>query len=434
MPKPMPSIASQVNEKLGALAPENLARSGVDGFSAPVPAPAPPEAAPAPGTAPEATAPAPTLPLTDPNTAPPAPQAAATEDGGDPNAAPEALPVAAQVAPAPAVGAQVAAPDPFAEYEEVEYDDPDQGRKFTVRAPKTYAAEIRNGYARKSIMDRHATYLSKWRPLLEPLVTSGAFDQIAPVLQAATTDAQLADAVGEMWARYLQGRPIAFADSFQQPQAQAPVAQAVAPAAQAPATDLDPFTAQIVEQVNRAMDARLTPVQQMLQQQEAERQAGIQAQQQYQQTQARANQLAQQIEYTLRSYFPQTFVGDPARDGPTLQRVAQYVRDAGMNQFAPESYVAAVYRMMGDTPQVVNPAAASPGARSVAEARAQGEALAAAAAAQVASGIGGGTAAAPAAPARGPRKVETRGKDGVPLPVHEVAARVLRQLQRDGQG
>jgi hypothetical protein len=344
----------------------------------------------------------------------------------------EAQPDAPPVAAVPVVATPVVAADPWAETEDIEYEDADTGEKFTVRAPKTYAERVKGGYQRRSLMDRKLMGLGKNRAWLEPLLERGELDTLAPYITAAQSDPALGEAFAKILTRKQLGLPL-----LEAAQAEAAAAGAAAaapqPAAPAPAAfDADKFRASLVakgydDYTAQAMAEGMSEVAGPILQaaSEAQRQAA-EAKQYYstfqdqqksaQDAQARAQQIAIASRDALLQHFPDTL---SVRTPPeTFQRIHQYAESSGLIQrygLSPLTYVEA-YRAMQSTMGAFGTTAPSPAAAALAQAdrvEAQGKALAA----QAAQGVTRATAPGSASPVITPQPAKRKQ-----IPRYRVAA------------
>jgi hypothetical protein len=223
-----------------------------------------------------------------------------------------AVPVEAKAEPAKPLSEEPKV-DPWAEYEEIEVED--DGGSYRVRAPKEYARKVRDGFVRRSLMDRHAGYLAKYRPLLEPLISSGQFEDLATMIAFGNQQTPEAEAfrrgMYELFMRAVTGKPVSFADQVEAKPSQAPQ----------PAEDEDDVLGvrKLIEPL--ASDLAALKAEYERQQKLARQQAEL----------ARmAAEAERQTVAEFASYFPGEFTGDPVKDGPALMRVFSYAQNAGM--------------------------------------------------------------------------------------------------------
>jgi len=330
-----------------------------------------------------------------------------------------------------------AAADPWAETEDVEYEDADTGEKFIVRAPKTYAEKVKGGYARRSVMDRNNRYLKQNRDWLEPLIERGGFESLRGIIERGVNDKPFGDAVTEIYRRATAGLPL-FDAPPAQPGTAAPSAAAAAVAG-APAPEatrepdvndvlaaldnddtIDDYTRSILKKVIAPITTRLAT----LAQTEATRvREGVEAQQRLvakQQRDKREREFGLRMRSELQRHYPTEFI-EGTTPPDKYVRVYNYARDAKLFEqygFTPATILLAKQAM--DNPMGIEgvfggvPAAPASVARATVEsAAAEGDRLAAEAARGVARATApvGGAAAAPA---------ERDGKKAVRIPRYTV--------------
>ena len=377
-----------------------------------------------------------------------APAAVAVAPKPKPGKAEPAAAVAAPVAPAPE-GEQPLAPevDAWAETVDVEYTDGDTGEKFVVRAPKAYADKVKNGYARRSIMDRQGGYLSKHKGWIEPLIENKQFDDVAPVIQRAIQDPDFADYIASAYMRRLNGLPLNVDQraALSQAAEAAPVVAAVAARA-TPASAESMLIAldsdeTIDDYTKAAIRKGLTPLVDAYastQAQLAEAQAYTQQQRQNEQTQAqqaevydRQRRTGEQGRQALMRVFPDEYNDTTPRE--KWMQVMEYISNSNMfAQYgeAPSTFVLAAQAIRSPLglAGIGRPAmvASSPAAQTIAEVRAQGERLAATATNGVARSTtartpGGVDTPAPAKKAMPPRYVKTANGGKRPASPREIA-------------
>jgi hypothetical protein len=381
------------------------------------PAAQPDAAAPGAGAA----QPAATADAQPPATATPAPTA---------DAQPPARPAAAAAQPAgvaaqPAAGAAAAQPeDLWNEYDEIEYADDDTGEKYTVRAPKKYADKVKNGYARRSIMDRNSRYFRQYQPWLEPIIADGSFERIAPLIQTALRDRELADAITEVYTRRTQGRPLL--DAAAPPAAVSAPAAAAAAAPAAGQETVDILSAidrieDVDDYTREALKKGLAPVQEILNRRAAlDAQNQRTAEQQRTQQQQAEDRRRAQVSFgiaarnELKRVFPNEFTDATPPERYTA--VLEYAGRANMFEtygWSPATIVLAKMAMSNPLglegigqPPAPTTAAPSTAAQTLDEVQRNGERLAAQAAAGVArtTATTGATAATPPASEERPAK------------------------------
>lgn len=371
-------------------------------------------------------------------------QSAASQPAASPDAAPQSSPAVADAQPpppapvadaqptAPAVApqsqpAQVAAPaDPWAEYEEVTHPDADVGESYTVRALKKDAEKVKNGYARRSIMDRHSTFLGQHRSWLEPLATNGQLDAVAPIIQLALQDREYAEAMVQAANRRRLNLPM----WEQQQNGHATPAPQVAPAAapqQQQAADMlahidaDP---ELDEWTKARFKASLAPLAAALQQANERYSNFSTREQQWEQQQQQQREQAQQQEQARRAgdaaaqAMMQQF---PGRTQDEYQRAWTYGQQSGIFQRYGVNGAAAILAYQGYTnPMGLQGLGRDPVPSTLAQAAVQGQRLAAAAAATVAPAT---TPTGAGAPQEDPNVAKQRltrfrtGPDGKKRPV-----------------
>lgn len=257
--------------------------------------------------------------------------------GKDADSLPVGQETAAAGSPADATGDQAPTPDPWADFDELVYNDADTGETFQVRAPKAYSSKVKDGYARRSVMDRNNRYLNKARPFIEPLILDGTIDKIQPFLERAATDAEFAQILGEAYDRRTSGRPIAFADAVANASpAQQQAAQQAIAAGESADDQEDPYIRQIMLGVERVIGQRLAPFEQRIQ---ADTQAQQTMQQQREAQQRKQQEAVRTISESiqeLRGMYPSDFVGDDAADRAMWKRCFDYGTSAGFISADPQ--------------------------------------------------------------------------------------------------
>lgn len=260
------------------------------------------EPEPAPADEPEAPTDEPEVPMSPP------PTPAASTAKAPPKAAP------APVAAAPE-------PDPWGDAEEVTYED-DNGDKIVVRAKKSDAARVRNGYARTSIMSRATGWAARYRPIFEPLIQQGRMDVYAGMIQLAETNEDFARAASRLAERARLGLPLTDAASQQTLAQAAQAGQNLTPQAPQQTDQEDIFG--VGQRVNQA----LSPLQQQLQAQEQELQAMRQQRQMQVWWEQAARYGSEQAYNLMRMRFPDQFTGGP-EDNTRLTNLWAKAREAG---------------------------------------------------------------------------------------------------------
>jgi hypothetical protein len=306
--------------------------------------------------------------------------------------------------------------DAWADAEEIEWEG-DGGAKYRVRAPKAQAEQVKRGFMRRSTFDRNVSYLNKYRPTLEPIITSGRMEPILPLLQRAIQDQEFGNFVIDAYNRRIAGQPLT-------PQQQAAIASAQQ---QMPAqnagfdAELDPFMAEALSPFTR----QLQETQSRLQRIEAERQAEIQRQQQQMYVQQQQAQAVQQAHMDLASMYPQDFSGDVTKDNAALQPVFQYARESGLiDSFGVRGgVVLAAQRLREERAETYSPAA------NLINAVDRTTLAAAAAQAGAARSVAGGNSAAPQQRRRPPTPPSPTRPDGSRKTPREFMAETQRYAQ-----
>jgi hypothetical protein len=269
-----------------------------------------------------------------------------------------ATPAPAQrAAAADAAAAQVL--DDWADFETLTFEH-DDGSKYQVRARRAEAKQIERFNRRQAQVDRHASWLSRYRPTLEPLIVEGRLDPILPVLQRALADNDFGNAVIEMFNRRAMGQPM-------YPQAAAPAAPAGAPPAGAPAPAAalqipeitDPYVAEViapvlatVQQQFGALQARLDTYESTGREQQQRAAAAAEQQRQ-------RNLQVWQGHQDLARMYPTEFTGDPVRDQAALTPILRYAREGGyVEQYGPRAgVVLAAQQYRAERADTASPAA-----------------------------------------------------------------------------
>lgn len=301
------------------------------------------------------------------------------------------------------------APDPWAEYEEIEYEDED-GSKIPVRAQKSSAQKIKDAYAMKRAMTRATHYASRYRGTIEPLITSGRFEPYAQYIQLAETNPRFAQGVAEIARRAAYNLPMPWEE---RPQAQPTNGATAMP--EGAEEYLDPRAAAEIQRLN----GRLQQYDQRFAQFD-------QSQQMQQRAAGEAKQMMDTITYELRARYPSEFTGDLAKEGQELQRIwseAQRLGYALQVERDPYAYptVILMTKELLEARKGAIPPTNVPSV--VAAAQAQAQEAAKNLRLQTARTTGGGSAAQPA-----PVKIqppEPRYKDGRRKPV-DVFAKELQ--------
>jgi hypothetical protein len=365
-----------------------------------------------------------------------APGAAPTTppQGARPSADSQPVAPASGAAPSPAAapGGAQAAPDPWAETEDIEYTDPDNGETYRYRVPKGTAEKAKGYITRRSVMDRNIGWIGRHRSWIEPLVTNQQFDSVAPVIERGLNDQEFANFIASAYQRRLNGLPLdvsAFTQQRQEPAQQAQTrtqapggtpAGGIDPAAILASIDgddsVDEYTRAAFKKLAAPILAAVQHVNAGISAQETERAHALQAQQARQQTEAQQRATGVAMRRALMETFPDEYTA--TTPGDKFVQVFTYAQNSGIFQrygTGPAAVVLAAQAMRSPNGLVSlsqRIAAPSVAAQTVADVRAEGERLAAEAANAVAhqTSSGAPSGAAPAATAR-PIKVPRFVKD-----------------------
>jgi hypothetical protein len=320
--------------------------------------------------------------------------------------------------------------DPWADVEDVEYEDADTGEHFVVRAPKSYASKVKDGYARRSVMDRNSRYLAQAKPILEPLITSGQFSSIQPLLDRALHDPEFAETVGDLYQRRLRGEPLTQTQEKQLNQGLVAVQQEAEASPELEEAYNDPYVRAIGSLVDKAIMAKLSPFQE-----ELSRTRQYEEQRQRQEQQERladqeARRVKTEILSEMKSLYPAEFGGSDSDASVRIGRLFNYAVQSGYIQdYNPNTVklgIRLAYRELGAT--------ASPSTAAAVMTAEQVERDARARAAQLVGGrTGGGSTlqqAPPLSQAQVLSNIKSRRKDGTMKKPQEIAAEVSRALDR----
>jgi hypothetical protein len=310
-------------------------------------------------------------------------------------------------------------PDPWADYEELEYEDPTLDKKFTVRAPKEIAQQVKSGYMRRADYTRKSMFLGKAREALEPLVADGTLQNLLPLITMGVRDPEFAQFVAEAAQRRAQGQPLI-------PQQAAPQQQPTQNGAPQPppipvlSAEEDPYMAQVYNPLAQRIEEVTNLVQGLAQtenQREAQR-AGAEREMQ------RRTNIMMSAHQELARRFPDEFTGDITRDNERFQHAANLARDYGYASIYPDNPLT-LAMAWGDYRREREEASASPAVAAVAQAAAVERQVIT----QNAAAVPAGTHSAPAQPApKKPVPPPTR-VNGAPVPP-KVYAQQVAQYQR----
>lgn len=339
-------------------------------------------------------------------------------------AAPVDQPVA-QPAAAAAPAVDPATPDIWAETEDVEYVDEDDGSTYIVRAPKSQAEKVKNGYLRRSFADRRLSSFGKNKAWVQPLIDNGSFDRLAPHLQRIFSDPDLQNGMAELLNRKSAGLPLRFADQVSQEIRQQTQQQAAAPAASAEIDEnalreelrgqgYDDYTISAsISAAKRAAsysEARYKTLEDRLNGYEQQRTQEQTAAQQRQAADQQLRFVGQTATDALKSWYPNELNDQTPKE--TWARIEAYARNSGLIDqmgFTVGAFTTAYMRMRETGLGVANPAytaAPSTAVSAVAAVEAQARQVAAAAANTVAAAHAPTNGAATAAPSL--RKAELK--------------------------
>jgi hypothetical protein len=348
---------------------------------------------------------------------------------------PDAAP--AEASPPPASGTPEAPPpDPFADFDELVYKDADTGEEFAVRAPKAYSGKVKDGYARRSVMDRNNRYLNQARGFLEPLITSGQWQQIQPFIERASTDAEFAQVLGEAYQRRQNGQSLSFADAVANasPAQQQEAQRAVAAGESADDQD-DPYVKMIVSKMRDEFGTMLKPFQERFQQDNQRLEQTQQQQRVQAEKTAEATRTIGESINELRGMYPEVFTGNEQADRANWKKCFDYATASGAigNDPRPNEVKLAVrlaYTQLGlgAIPSVAANTLAAPRTAESVEQSARAEA-----ARRVAATSGGGSnvqqAAEPSLKDR-MKKISSKKADGTMKKPSEIAADVIRAMDK----
>ena len=332
-------------------------------------------------------------------------------------------------------GAQTGADD----YDDVEVED-DFGKNIKIRVPKDQAKWAKDGFLRRSDYTRKTQALSKFRPLLEPLILDGRMENVvAPLIERATTDAKFAEAVVALYHQAYNGQPLSYGV--------APAAAAAPAAADVQMPDMagiiaaasgeDPYVGGILEktlpqilgpliQQNAALAAKVQSI----------TDTSAQAQQrQEEQTRLRQAQatMADQTYAAFTQRWPQQFGADRQKDFGYLSDLFKYADSMGYVKS--EGYIPGMLHAHYDALERAanDPATPSAAAKTLDDVERQSRELAQQSANSVASRTQTVRTAAGDAGAPQPVKVRTKDDQGRPLPIKQITAAVVAAAQQNAR-
>ena len=266
-----------------------------------------------------------------------------------------------------AAAAEDAAQAIIDEWEDLQFEH-DDGSKYTVRAKKGEAKQIERFNRRQAQVDRHAAWMNKFRPVLEPLVTGGQLDAVLPVLQRAVQDQRFGEFVIQAYNRVAAGLPLEGGvpgTPAQQQVTPPPTPGAVAPAAvAAPPAISDPFIAEALAPVMpwiQGIQEQNAALQQKIAEWEGTQVAQSQRQQQEAAAAAERSSQLQAAHMDLARMYPARFTGNLQRDQREWDNVIRYARDGGYVDMPGYglrgAVVAAAHQYIADRSETASPAA-----------------------------------------------------------------------------
>lgn len=337
-------------------------------------------------------------------------------------AQPEAKPTGAAAAEA-AAEQILTEPDPWAEFDEIEYADPDTEKTYKFRTLKGQGDLAKRGFMRQADYTRKTMFLADARRDLEPLIADGRLKAIQPLLRRALDDPEFGNFVVDAYNRRLAGQALtpaqaAAADAVQATQPQRP-AQETIPMLTPPE---DPFMAQAVEQYMAPFKDRIEQAVTAAEKFAAREDARDAAERLQQQQMTHRANVAYQAHQELARRFPDTFSGDINRDGTEFGRAIAYARDSGYVQSYGENPLAIVLAYE-DLRNARAEAAASPAAAVIAQTEANARKVASANAGAVPSGAPATNTAKKVVPPPPATRV-----NGVPVDAKEYARQQLARI------
>lgn len=320
---------------------------------------------------------------------------------------------AASEAAAEAVAGE--ATDPWAAYEEIEYEDPTLEKKFKVRVPKDDAKLLRGGYMRQADYSRKTLQLAAARNALLPLIEDGSISNLLPLIAMGTRDQEFAQVVAEIAQRRVRGEPMLPAATVAAPQPTQPPSQ---PSQEFQLDEnADPYLAGVLKQTVQPVAAQLEELRGMVKGMATTEEQRAAAEQAAVRENNRRIGVMMASHQALSQWFPDEFSGDINKDGELFQRVATYARDSGFAQAYPDNplAMAMAWRQYHDSRAQ---SASSPAVAAV-EQRDVERRVATATAAAIPAGTPTTPQTKPKIPPMPPTRV-----NGVPVPPKEYAAAV----------
>ena len=248
-------------------------------------------------------------------------------------APPAASPASAAVATPPAAAAAGATEAPAAaatgvaaaetvaaaiadELVDFEFEDPDLGTKFTLKAPKQYVDVAKRGYGRRTTYDKAVSYLKNAEPILKSMIEDGRIQRLMPFLQRAVDDPEFAQAVSDVYQRRVNNQPMLEA-AVREIQATPPTGTV---AAEPPNPFLDPEVAEL--------RARTEANERWISEQREQTQRSQQTQAQRDAAQRRNNELLAAGHRDLANAYPGIFRPELGERDPAFVAAMDYARQA----------------------------------------------------------------------------------------------------------
>lgn len=227
-----------------------------------------------------------------------------------------AAPVVAERADAAEAVAQAIVDD----YGEFEFEDPDLGTKFTMRAPKQFVETAKRGYGRRTALDRAMSNYKNADPVFRSMVEDGRLNKLLPLIQAALDNKEYGEFVTQGFQRLQQGVPL-----IEQARAEAAAAGAAAIAAP---EESNPF----VDPEVVSLRDRTAAMERDWQAFQAERQQQTQTQAQHREQTARNTSLMAGAHQDLAAAYPGVFNAQLGDQDPAWKAAYEYAKDAGYLQ------------------------------------------------------------------------------------------------------
>lgn len=226
---------------------------------------------------------------------------------------------AAPVVEARADAAEAVAQAIVDEYGDFEFDDPDLGTKFTMRAPKQFLETAKRGYGRRTTYDKAVSYLKNADPVFRAMVEDGRINKLLPLIQRALEDPAYGEYVTSGFTRAQQGLPL-----IEQARIEAAAAGAAAMAAPA-VEESNPF----VDPEMVTLRQRTEAIERDWQAFQAERQQQTQTQTQQREQTQRNITLMTGAHQDLAAAYPGVFSPQLGDQDPAWKAAYEYAKDAG---------------------------------------------------------------------------------------------------------